>query len=492
MKRFFLIPLCIGIGFTSKAQYAADALRFSQTQSGASGRFNAIGNAQTGIGGDISSLGANPAGLGLFTKSDASLTFEFNNYSSTANYLTKTSTGSQDRLNINQGGVVFYLPAYRPKGSDLEKGWIGFSFGMGYNRHADFGNQFSYSGTNPNNSIADYFAEIATANYGDPSSLAVGSLERMAYNDYLIGYDSQTGTYFPETDVNNTQTKLEDRRGGQTQVNLAFAGNYSNRFYFGLNLGFANLRYESNANYAEKGFNVTENSNYQLNYLQDQVTSGKGFNAKLGFIYKILPSVRLGASFETPTWYEIDDSYTEVLNTTHVLNGLENTNIPENYSFMYKLRTPTKLSGGLGIFFGTKGFISADVDMVDYSRIKFRGMGSQDLETIASNNQEVLSSYKKAVNYRFGAEYKLDQLAFRGGYGIQGNPYKNLDDDSHKTKTISGGLGYRVKNYYADLSYQEVTFTSSLKPYSLNDGSEPSSLIKSKKTNVFLTFGIRF
>ncbi len=492
MKRFLLIPLFTGFSFALHAQYAGDALRFSQTQPGSTARFAAIGNANTGIGGDLSSFGGNPAGLALFTKSEANVSFEFNNYNNTAKYLNAYSKGSLDRLNMHQGGVVFYIPAFRPKGSDLEQGWVSFTTGLSYNRHADFGNNLLYKGTNPNNSIADNFSELATKNYGTPSSLAQGSIERMAYDSYLIGYDAAGDYYFPETDVNNIQTKNEERRGGQTQVNMSFAANYSNKFYLGLNLGFAGINYTSNSGYSEKGFNVTENSNYQASFLQDQVTSGKGFNAKVGFIYKPNATFRFGASFESPTWYQIDDSYTEVLNSKYTKASLNYTNAAENYSFVYRLRTPLKLSGGLGIFFGSAGFISADVDMIDYSTIQFRGTNNLDLQTITDNNQDVFAAYKKTYNYRLGAEFRIDQIALRGGYGIQGNPHKNLPDASHTTKTYSAGIGYRVKNYYADLCYQQLTSSASLKPYTLADGSAPTALIDAKKTNIFLTFGIRF
>ena len=492
MKRFLLIPLFTGLSLALHAQYAGDALRFSQTQPGSTARFGAIGNAHTAIGGDLSSFGGNPAGLAFFTKSEANVSFEFNNYSNTARYLNAYSKGIQDRLNMHQGGVVFYIPAFRPKGSDLDQGWVSFTTGLSYNRHADYGNNLLYTGTNPTNSIADYFAELATKNYGILSSLAQGSIERMAYDSYLIGYDAIGDFYFPETDVNNIQTKNEDRLGGQTQVNMSFAANYSNKFYLGLNLGFAGINYTSNSGYSEKGFNVTENSNYQATFLQDQVTSGKGFNAKVGFIYKPNATFRFGASFESPTWYKIDDSYTEVLNSKYTNASLNYTNAAENYSFVYRLRTPLKLSGGLGIFFGSAGFISADVDMIDYSTIQFRGTNNLDLQTITDNNQDVFTSYKKTYNYRLGAEFRIDQIALRGGYGIQENPYKNLPDASHTTKTYSAGIGYRVKNYYADLCYQQVSSNASLKPYTLADGSAPIALIDAKKTNIFLTFGIRF
>lgn len=491
--KYLLTILATGASvLAAEAQYAGDALRFSQTQAGSNARFNAIGNAQTAIGGDLSSLGANPAGLGMFTRSDIGFTLEFNNYNSSGDFLNRNTIGSKDALNFNQAAAVIHLPALRAKGSDLEKGWVSFDFGIGFNRHADFGANLIYSGTNPNNSIADYFAELATKNYGNPSTLSAGSLERMAYDDYLIGYDDQGDYYFPATDVNSLQTKSDNRRGGQSQVNMAIAANYSNKFYLGLNLGFSSLRYFSDAVFSEKGYNVSESSNYQLSLLQNQETTGKGFNAKLGFIYKPVSALRIGASIETPTWYEITDNYTEVLNTSHTVNGLENTNLPENYTFVYRLRTPLKMSLGTGIFFGNFGFISADLDMVDYASINFRGMTSADLNIIADNNQEVANNFKKAYNYRIGAEIKLEQVMLRGGYGIQGNPYKNLSDSQFNTKTFSAGLGYRVRNYYMDLSYQQISSYSDLKPYVLNNGSEPTASVSTDRNNIFMTFGMRF
>lgn len=395
-------------------------------------------------------------------------------------------------LNVNQAAAVFHLPSLRKKGADLENGWISFDLGIGYNRNADFGNQVIYSGTNPSNSIADYIAQQANANYNDVNSLnGTGSLEEMAYYDYLIDYFNNE--FVPETDINSVQSKIEDRKGGQSQLNMALAANYSNKFYIGLNIGLASINYSSEAKFSETGYNVTESSNYTLSYLQAQETKGNGFNAKLGMIYRPIPELRFGATFETPTWYKMDDSYTEVLNTDYTESSVPaNTNYPETYNFSYYLRTPMKVGFGLGVFLANSGFISADIDLVDYSKIQFRGIGQADLVTINANNEDVLNNYKSAVNYRLGIEFKLAPIMIRGGYGVQGNPYKNLDDASFKTQTYSGGLGYRIKNYYVDLAYQMVSFNTDLQPYSLNNGEAPTAHVKTSRNNVFATFGIKF
>jgi len=475
------------------AQYSGDALRFSQSQSGANARFKAIG-AQTGIGGDLSSIGANPAGLGLFTRSEFSFTPEFNSYNSEADYLGQFTSGKKDQMSLAHAAVAWHSKVSKPKGAKLDEGWISFNFGIGYNRTKAYTDNILFTGTNPINSIADYYAQLATVNYGAPNSLPSGSLERMAYDNYLIGYDSANGDYFPETDVNNIQTKNDIRSGSQSEFNFAFGANYSNQFYIGASIGIANINYTSASNFKEKGFNVTENNDYDLSYRQSQITKGSGVNAKLGVIYRPVPSVRLGATFESPTWYTIDDSYSEVLDTKYGKNRVDSQflNKEEFYDFSYKLRTPMKLSGGIGIFFNTMGFISADIDFLDYSTINFATADNSSSDVILDNNRAVLNNYTSAVNYRIGAEYKVDKFMLRAGYGVQGSPYKNLDKERFKTTVYSGGIGYRFSSYYADLAYQNMVYNSDIKPYTLNPGVAPEALIRNSRNNVFLTIGKRF
>ena len=476
------------------AQYSADALRFSQTQSSSTARFKAIG-AQTGVGGDLSSIGSNPAGIGLFTKSEFSITPEFNSYNADALYLGKNTVGKKDQIGLAHAAVVWNSTVSKSKGAKLNEGWISYNYGIGYNRRKSFGDNILFSGTNTQTSIADYYAQLATTNYGAPNSLPTGSLERMAYDNYLIGYDKSNGQYFPETDVNNVQTKNDLRTGSQGEFNFTFGANYSNQFYIGASIGIANINYTSNSNYKEKGFNVTENNNYDMSFRQYQITKGSGINAKLGAIYRPIPTVRLGATIESPTWYTINDSYSEVLDTKYGKNKVDSQflNKDETYDFVYNLRTPLKISGGIGLFINNQGFISADVDYVDYSTINFsKAPNYDDPDVILDNNREILNNYKSAINYRLGAEYKIEKLMLRAGYGVQGNPYKALDNDKFKISTYSAGIGYRINNIYVDMTYQQMVYNSDIKPYTLNPGNSPIASIKNTRNNIFLTIGRRF
>ncbi|MGY0037592.1 hypothetical protein [Pedobacter sp. NJ-S-72] len=120
MKKFIQLLVVAIVGTTGNiyaqnGTYAGDALRFSRTDYGSSARFKGLGNAQISLGGDISSIGGNPAGLGMFTRSEFSITPEFNNVKSDASFLGQNSKDTKNRLNLNQAAMVWYNPVVRPK-----------------------------------------------------------------------------------------------------------------------------------------------------------------------------------------------------------------------------------------------------------------------------------------------------------------------------------------------------------------------------------------
>lgn len=502
MKKIFLALIAIvALNANIYAQYTGDALRFSQTNFGSTARFKAIGNAQIGTGGDMSSLGGNPAGLGLFTKSEFSFTPEFNGNKVNASYLDKQTNTDKSQININQLGAVFFVPNYKQRGQETNKGVISAVFGLGYNRNNDYSTEINYNGSNNKTSMADYFAEIA----GNilPNKLANGSLERMAYDNYLISYDNVAGNYYPETFAETTQPNLQKknelRSGSVSEFNFAVALNISNQIYIGANLGLLDIKYSSDAQYEETGKlhiadqSITSTKNYKFLFNQNQTTKGSGANGRLGIIFRPDKNFRLGATLQTPTWLVIEDSYTEGLDNRGTSGGTIGT---QTYDFTYNLRTPLKGALGASYIIANQAIITADVDFIDYSTIKFSTSDgyatTNDIAVIKSNNTGVRQNYRNAINYRVGAEYKIEKVSLRAGYGLNGSPYKTDDNKFFETKVYSGGLGYRVNNYFLDLTYQKIQGNNTFSPYTLNTGNEPVATVKNEKNNVFLTFGLRF
>lgn len=425
--------------------YAGDALRFSQTNYGSSARFKGMGNAQIGVGGDISSLGGNPAGLGLFTKSEFTLTPEFNGTKLNTTYLNKSSDSDKSQINLNQIGAAFYMPMYKAQGQDTQKGLVSAVVGLGYSRNNDYGLEANFGGTNNQSSVYNMFD-------GDDA--------------FTLG---------------NEQNASVRRAGSVSEFNVAGALNISNQVYIGASLGLINLRLINDASLYETGIV----DDYSVGYFQNQEVKGSGVNGRIGVIFRPVPEFRIGANFQTPTWFTIDDRSSYSTNN----NAID----AETFDFTYELRTPMKGSLGASYVIGSRALISADVDFVDYSSIRFSSSDGYDIDEINTNNNEVKDFYKSAINYRIGAEVKMTEaFSLRAGYGVNGTAYKDDKDKEFESKFYSGGIGYRAGGYYIDLAYQRVNTLSTFSPYLLNDFNEPVAESKNGKNNIFLTVGFRF
>ena len=234
MKIKYLLSVIAIVAFTknSFAQYSQDAIRFSGGQTGSTSRIKAICNAGTAIGGDLSSVSGNPAGLGFFTKSELSVTPEYNQIKVNSAYQNTFGTDSKTTGNLNHAAFVIYQQLARPRGADKTKGWLSFNYGGGYSRTNNFYENVSYGGRNASNSINDYYSKLANDPTG--TGLTQGSLQAAAYDANLIdnyGTDANP-TYksnaFPGTD----QTSIATRSGGLSALDFAFGANYSNKFIY--------------------------------------------------------------------------------------------------------------------------------------------------------------------------------------------------------------------------------------------------------------------
>jgi hypothetical protein len=483
----FMIAL-LAVSNSSFAQYAKDAIRFSTGQTGSTSRIKAIGNANTAIGGDLTNISGNPAGLGYFTRSEASLTPEFDNHTSNSTYLGQPGTATKGNPNVNNGGIVFYNRLNTPSGNDKTKGWVSINVGLNYNRTNNFDERVNYIGKNSNNSINDYYANLANAEGADQ-----GTLQAWAYDQKLISaFVSGSGfKYASNSYLGVQQAGYINRSGGQSGSDISVGANYSNKLYLGFGIGITSLRYNSTKTFNETGtVSITEGAlpadrGFNSTYSQYQTTKGEGFNFKFGAIYKVIEAVRLGAVITTPTFLTIDDSFSEGL-TNSLSNGNKYAAGPVEYPLTYTMRTPFKAAGGLSIFAGQYGFITADVEYVDYAGTR---LNSNEDYTNSYDNNIIKSTYKSAVNLRAGAELKLGPVAFRGGYGIQPSPLKTGGSD---TKTVSGGLGYRLGSYYVDAAYMHITGSRTELPYNINLPTNPVTNINQTNNNFFLTVGFRY
>ncbi|MFD0792091.1 OmpP1/FadL family transporter [Mucilaginibacter litoreus] len=492
MKIKYILSVIAIVAFTknSFAQYSQDAIRFSTGSFGSTSRIKAVGNAGTALGGDLSNITGNPAGLGFFTRSEVSITPEFDGAKTKATYFGQATTDTKNSGNLNHAALVIYNQLAKARGADKTKGWLSVNYGVAFARTNNFYSNINYKGVNNSNSVNDYFADQA-----NQFGLQQGSLGDMAYQQHLIDqYDA--GTTPPSTVFASNafpgvnQESVIERSGGLSSVDFSLGANYSNKFYLGLALSFTDLRYNSYSTFYEDGSLSTADGadpvDFSSAYSQNQITRGTGFGARLGAIYKPVEALRLGVTVSSPTFYNIDDTYNEGI-SSRINSGSTARDNSGDYNLNYNMRTPWKLAGGAAVFIKNIGFITGDVEYIDYSTAHLSS--NQDYNADYIDNPDIKSLYRSTVNAHIGAEIKATNFfSLRGGYGIMGNPMKDNDND---IKTVSGGVGLRFGSYYVDATYTHSTNNLNVFPYDLGTAS-PSAALRNSNNNAYLTLGYRF
>ncbi len=494
-----------------QAQYLQDVLRFSQPESGATARFKALGNAQTALGGDLSSISGNPAGLGFFSQSDISLSLDYINDLNKASYFGENSQHSVDKIGFNQVGAVFHIPARRARGSNLSSGWLNFNIGVAYNKTNNFNSTVGFTGVNPESSIADFMTYEDGTVHGD-FGWDAGLIDEIPLQGGGYGY-------VPMTVLDNVQTVMNREKGFQSETNVSFGANYSNRFYIGGSVAFTHVNNDINYRYVENGrfenfgyifadnpesrfvdpthddydtFNPYLEADYDYDEENWSTTTGSGFNAKLGLIYKPIDQVQIGLSATSPTWYRLTNDYADFFVVDYyMVDGSDDFyEYPEEESYYeYNLRTPYRINAGIATVLG-QGLISADVEYVDYASMTFSSVNSN---TDTRMNDQIQNNFTGAFNFRIGGEYLIaPAFLLRAGYGHGGSPYSGFEST---TQTVSAGLGYRVNNVYIDLAYRNFSQKYGWRTYELDDANNhvsPVADITNSRNSMFLTVGLKF
>lgn len=495
-KSIIIGTLVLASSFLSpslQAQDEFDVYRYAQTQVQGTARSLGFGGALGSIGGDFSTLSVNPAGIGIYRSSEIMLTPSLKFASQESTYGGQASSANNARLNFNNLGAIF---TSLPKGSRQNKPWVSTSFGIGFNRIADFNRDGRYKGYNETSSYSEIFV-IDAMNYpGDLENLS--TLAGQGYQTYLVNEDS-LGFYSP---VDFTQGLIQEKtikeRGGISELLFSFGGNYQDRLMLGATIGIPSVRYNRETRFRET--DATEDPNNQFRFLEhrkDLDINGTGVDLKLGLIYRVNDMFRLGAAIHTPTYYSLSE-----IETTSLASNLDGpaytlqagVDIPDNM-FDYAVTTPWRAVLSASMLMGQHGFISADYEFVGYGSARFHyGSLYDDYET--EINDVLKARLGSSSNFRVGAEGRLDQFMGRLGFGYNGSPFKDDQTSSHRLH-YSAGIGWRFSNWFLDLAFVQTQWNQWEQPYSLYypvDGwiDVPTAELNQKINQFVLTTGWKF
>ena len=509
MKKLFqlilvsLVALCLNNSLQAQISpnafgYYQDALRFTQWGQYGTGRVFGLAGAGSTLGGDMSSTFLNPAGLGLYNRNQFVLTPGISMNSYATNFNGESINATQDLWNFTNAGAVINFN----KSDLIPGGWRGGTLGITYNRLNSFDETISYSAFNPNSSIIDAMIDNAT---GLPPN-QLGGIEQVGYDHYLINPDPLNNlTYLSFVEGFPQQTERIQRKGFIDQVNVAVGGNYDDKIYAGAGIGFVSGRYSFNRIYNEE-FQNSALSTFNIDeYLS---VRGNGFNANLGLILRPTQFFRIGASVTTPTWYtfseEGDSFYTSEYNNYDVadfvdVNGdrliLEDTvlnTLATNTDLFisdYELTTPMRYNVGASVLIGKIGFITADVEFLDYSAASVSSVDFNE----SADNETIGNIYQSTMNARLGAEMRLSVLRLRAGIALIGDPYDDSFDGIDRSQRIySAGIGVYSRGFFADLGVSSMTSNRFFQSYSFFDRTGPAATTEVTQMQGKLTIGFNF
>jgi hypothetical protein len=488
MKRIFILITLTAAVLSLNAQNEVDALRYSRLSVVGTARYSGLGGAFGALGADFSTLSVNPAGIGLYRGSEFSITPSFNVGSTKSVYLGDNGEDSRTNFSLGNVGFVSVMDAGNPKTSSIRK----VMFGFGINRVNSFNNRVIINGFNNNNSLLTvYIDESRGLKPIDLNAYGAGP----AYDANLIYTDSANSTIY-HADMPNggiMQRKSIESWGSMNEMELSMGANVLDKFYIGGTLGVPFIRYFEKTIYTEED---TQNRNsffQRFDRTENLNTIGTGINFKLGIIYKPVEFIRLGVAVHTPTYFgKMSDVWssniTSLFDTVMVDNKKSFSSSSPKGNYDYSLTTPFRAIGSLAFIFGKFGLLSADYEFVNYPGARLRPIGTTDF-SFYDQNKAISNKYQNTGNLRLGAELKFAQFSFRGGYGIEGDPFKN-GINSSVGHSYSFGLGLREKEYFLDLAFVNYKRAEDYYIY------DPSYVQASRNTiqsnNLLLTFGLRF
>jgi hypothetical protein len=495
-----------------KAQLPEDALRMSWIQVSGTARQQAIGGAITALGGDLTAGFINPAGLGLYKTNEFTLSPGFNLLRSKGSFRgTDEKADGLNRFNYGTSGVVFGYKGMRNK-------WTSNAFSIALNKTASFDNAIYYKGQNDYSSfaepLADEFASSGLTIDQALNSSNISMLTKMALFTYLVDTATFNGItqVFARSEA-AASVNQENRiisKGGVHELALSLASNMDDRFFIGLSIGIPIVNYSRTSSWKEEDGNGKGNNEFAYSSYSETYTSkGSGLNAKLGLLFKPAERFRIGLAIHTPTLYGLRDNI-EASMTTDIDTARGTVKVftvksadlygGANPTYRYDLVSPWRILLGGALVINEvadvtqqKGFLTADVEYVSYASPRFSSAEPNISNDVYKGvNSAVKSSYRSTFNFRAGGELKFNVLMARLGFSYLGNPYKDKALNASRMN-ISGGIGYRNKGYFIDLTYVHAIQKNVHFPYRVEQPRlNTFATLRDQASNVVLTFGMKF
>ena len=490
MKKIIISVVALASVCAVMAQETYENAKIATEDLNGTASYVGMGGAMDALGADISTIGTNPAGIGLFRRSVASVSFGTNTQQDAVDFAGSNKT----RMSFDQLGFVYS----NRWGRDT---YVNFAFN--YHKSRNFG--YILSAQDQLHSASQNKLTYAKAKNGllyngtdergwpnvDKSYASCNQLDDIYARNLL--FDTEDCTWYYDEATAYTLDRNHKGYIGEYDFNLS--GNVGDRFYWGFTVGYHKVHYKHYGEYAERLISYDGKGdpfNYNILVSDDRQISGDGFDIKAGIIVRPIEesAFRFGLSVATPTMYDLTTS-----NTTNV--NIDGNSVGSIESLDYKLYTPWKFGVSLGHTIGQNLAIGAGYEYADYGSLDSRyntGNGYYDWyygtyheksESDEVMNRHTEQTLKGVSTFKVGAEFKpVPELAVRLGYNYV-SPMYNKDgfkdgtlqsDGSYfssatdytnwdATNRITCGLGYQIGGLNLSVAYQYSSTKGEFSPF---------------------------
>ena len=545
--RILTLACALLTGAGAAAQTVYDATTIARKELNGTARFVGMGGAMGALGGDISVIGTNPAGIGIYRSNDVMTTFGYSLASTETDNASTILSADKGRWNFDNIGAVISTKI----GNVTPLRYV--NFGFNYHKAKSFyrtrraaGDLGGYTQLDVIAAQADGLTPSHWGNGNIFDNSDIGWLSALGWEGYLISptltdqvtdyraQDENGNPLFLDPDGSLTTSPIgadgrpnvpayenydfygniagehpylrefrSHERGGVDEYDLNVSFNVNDRVYLGLTVGIYDVDYAKYTLYNEDS-EGQGGGGYQLESYNN--LSGSGFDLKLGVILRPFEysPLRIGLAVHTPVFYKLTYSTSAILTsdyTDHVVDTYDYVNGDMWYDF--HLRTPWVLNASLGYTVGSYLALGAEYEYANYSNMDFRYPEGDAMDFL---NDEAGYCLKGTHTLRLGAELKpISSFALRVGYNYatsayKGDAYKALalnslttDTDFANLKsahTVTLGVGYHTGSFYADLAYKYDACKADFYPF-MAEGIQPMKA-KDTRSKVLLTLGYRF
>lgn len=546
MKKIFSLMAAAMLTTAATAQETYDNAPLAQKDLNGTARYVGMGGAMEALGADISTMGTNPAGIGMFRRSVINGSFGFSSQSDAEEF----NGADKTKMSFDQAGFVY----------SMRSGRSSFvNFGFTYNKSRNFNqiltaagrlngasqNKLSgmknyngiYALRSKNGTLSSPDATCSQLDYlysnvilGDGNSILADKNGNMIGDNtdgFLIRKDGFSPTFYNATDYSFGR----ESSGYIGEYNFNISGNSNDRFYWGLTFGLYDVHYDATTRYTE---NLVDGSNSigSVTLNDRRKITGSGFDVKAGIIFRPVEEspFRVGLYVHTPTWYDLTSkNYTRLDNNLQEKYGAHDYgDINEAYDF--KFYTPWRFGASIGHTVGNYLALGATYEYADYSTsdirindggtIDYWGNYYDESHSDEAMKQNIKQSLKGVHTLKLGVEFKPERnWAVRLGYNYvspmynkegfkdgtinsYGTYYSSTTDYTNwkATNRITAGVGYSCRNWTIDLAYQYSQTDGDFYPfmgYVDNENKKYNNVcdavkVSNKRNQLLLTLGYKF